>query len=258
MASPMRPGLSLATAAGSIERAFSIKDAPAVAIVVNSPGGSPVQSMLIHNRIRALAKENSKPVTVYVEDVAASGGYMLACAGDDIVADPSSIVGSIGVISAGFGFDQAIEKLGIERRVYTAGTRKMQLDPFQPQKPEEVKRLRALQRDVHQTFVDLVKSRRGNALTAEDKDLFTGEFWIGTRALGLGLIDRLGDVRTDMRLRYGDKVVLKLIAPRKSLFGSRPSIGAAARDGSSAPGLVSADDWIGALETRALWSRYGI
>lgn len=253
MVTPLRPGLSLAAVAGLLERAFSFKDAPAVAVVINSPGGSPVQSTLIYKRIRALAEEKKKPVTVYVEDVAASGGYMLACAGDDIVADPSSIVGSIGVIFVGFGFDRAIEKLGIDRRVYTAGTRKMTLDPFQPEKPEEVKRIRALQREMHQSFIDLVKERRGDVLTEEDKALFTGEFWTGTKALTLGLVDRLGDLRSDMRARFGDKVTFKVIAPRRSLFGMRQ---AGAWRG-EAPSLVSADDWIGALETRELWQRYG-
>ena len=222
---PLRPGLTMASVAGQLHKAFSMTEAPAVAIVVNSPGGSPVQSRLIYKRIRQLSEEKKKPVTVYIEDVAASGGYMLACAGDDIVADPSSVVGSIGVISAGFGFDRAIDKLGIDRRVYTAGTRKMALDPFQPEKPEEIKRLRALQRDVHQIFIDLVKERRGELLTAEDKDLFTGEFWIGTKALSLGLVDRLGDLRSDMQARHGGKVALKVIQAKRSLFGQRAQAG---------------------------------
>ena len=254
MVSPLRPGLSLAAVAGPLERAFSVKAAPAVAIIVNSPGGSPVQSALIYKRIRALAEEKQKPVTVYVEDVAASGGYMLACAGDDIVADPSSIVGSVGVISAGFGFDRAIDKLGIDRRVYTAGTRKMSLDPFQPEKTEDVRRLRALQREVHQSFIDLVKERRGDVLTGEDKDLFNGEFWAGQTALTLGLIDRIGDLRSDMRARFGDKTVFKLFAQRRTLFGQRTAGGVTGE----MPSLVSADDWIGALEVRALWQRYGL
>ncbi|MEM6666146.1 MAG: S49 family peptidase [Pseudomonadota bacterium] len=259
----VRSGLSLQSAAGPLQKAFSIKPAPAVAVVINSPGGSPVQSMLIHKRIRQLADEKDKSVIVFVEDVAASGGYMIACAGDRIVADPSSVVGSIGVISASFGFEKAIEKLGIERRVHTAGTRKMMLDPFSPEKPDDVRRLRALQRSIHETFIDLVKSRRDSALTGEDKTLFTGEFWEGRSALGLGLIDELGDLRSYMRNRYGKDVKLKPVTGRRRLGGLRIPRMALSGDAGmsperSLPGLLAADDWIGAIEERALWGRYGL
>ncbi len=190
MATPLRPGLSLATLAAAIERAFDFDTAPAVALIINSPGGSPVQSRLIVGRIRALAEERNKKVYVFIEDVAASGGYLLALAGDEINADASSIVGSIGVITAGFGLDKAIARLGIDRRVYTAGEFKMSLDPFQPEKPDEVARLKALQRDIHADFIALVKARRGDRLKGGD-ELFTGEIWSGNGALATGLVDGL-------------------------------------------------------------------
>jgi len=254
MVTPLRPGLSISGLAGPLERAFKIKKAAAVAIVINSPGGSPVQSHLIFKRIRALAEEHGKPVFVFIEDIGASGGYMIALAGDEIVVDPSSIVGSIGVVAATFGFDKAIEKLGIERRVYTAGDRKVTLDPFQPEKPEDVKRIKALQKDVHATFTDLVKQRRGAALKGSDRLLFSGEFWAGRKAVELGLADRLGDLKSVLKERYGDKVRLVPIPTRRGgLLGRlRPF---AATDGAIAP---FADDFVSAIETRALWSRYGL
>lgn len=218
--SALRPTLSLATAAPVLQKAFDYKKAPAVAIVVNSPGGSPVQSRLIHQRIRDLAEEKGKRVLVFVEDVAASGGYMIACAGDEIIADPSSIVGSIGVVSGSFGFVEAIAKLGIERRVHTAGTSKATLDPFQPEKAEDVEHLKALQREVHQTFIDLVKNSRGNRLV-EDDDLFSGLFWSGLRGRDLGLVDQIGDLRGTLRARFGDKVKPVLIQASRSLFGRK-------------------------------------
>ena len=178
-----------------------MRGAKAVAIQINSPGGSAVQSMLIYKRIRALAEEKGLKVYVFAEDVAASGGYLLALAGDEIYADPSSIIGSIGVITAGFGLDKLIEKIGVERRVYTAGDSKDKLDPFLPEKPEDVLRIKSLQRDVHATFIDLVKERRGAKIASASEDLFTGEFWSGKRALELGLIDGLGDLRSKMRDR---------------------------------------------------------
>ncbi|MGN6146321.1 MAG: S49 family peptidase, partial [Mesorhizobium sp.] len=182
--SQFRPGLSLATTAGLIEKALAF-EAPAVAIAINSPGGSPVQSRLIYKRIRDLATEKNKRVLVFVEDVAASGGYMIALAGDEIIADPSSIVGSIGVVSASFGFPELLKKIGVERRVHTAGQNKSVLDPFRPEKKEDVERLKALQLEVHETFIDMVKERRGPKLK-DDPDLFTGLFWTGKRGLDLG------------------------------------------------------------------------
>jgi signal peptide peptidase SppA len=248
--------LSLAGLAEPIERAFSAAKLPAVAIIVNSPGGSPVQSNLIFRRIRALATEKKKRVHVFCEDVAASGGYYIALAGDEIYADPSSIVGSIGVISAGFGFDRAIDKLGIDRRVYTAGLSKSTLDPFKPENPDDVDRIKALQRDIHDVFIGAVKERRGGLLKGSDAELFSGAFWSGPRALDHGLIDGIGDIRSRMRDLYGDKVKLRVIAQGGTGLLSRlrrlPSFRAVETS------LVDPADVISAIESRMLWSRYGL
>ena len=256
---PLRPGLTLSTSASAIEKAFSVRGAKAVAIQINSPGGSAVQSMLIFKRVRALAAEKNLKVYVFAEDVAASGGYLLALAGDEIYADPSSIVGSIGVITATFGLNEMIAKIGVQRRVYTAGENKDTLDPFLPEKPEDVARIKALQRDVHQTFIDLVKSRRGDRLDrADGVDLFTGEFWSGKRALELGLIDGISDLRSKMREIYGDEVRLKLVMPSTSWFRGRRSVfaeGGGFEFGFSPGGFAA--DLISAIEARALWSRFG-
>ncbi|MCV3242765.1 S49 family peptidase [Mesorhizobium sp. ZC-5] len=254
----LRPNLSLASTAGVIEKAFAFPDAPAVAISINSPGGSPVQSRLIYKRIRDLAAERKKKVLVFVEDVAASGGYMIAIAGDEIIADPSSIVGSIGVVSASFGFPELMKKIGVERRVHTAGQNKAVLDPFKPEKKEDVERLKALQLEVHDTFIDLVKQRRGSKL-ADDPELFTGLFWTGKRGLALGLVDALGDMRSVLKDRYGAKTRLKLISPPRGLFGRGMGF-FGARDGFSAPDIAqaAAGGIIDAAEERALWSRFGL
>ncbi len=260
--SPFRQGLNLSTMAGTIERAFATKKAKAIAIQINSPGGSAVQSMLIYRRIRDLADEKGLPVYVFAEDVAASGGYLIALAGDEIYVDASSIVGSIGVVAATFGFDKAIKRLGISRRVYTAGENKVSLDPFQPEKAEDVARLKDLQKDVHETFMDLVKERRGRRLKETKEDLFTGEFWSGKKALELGLVDGISDLRSKMREMLGKNVRLRLIAPKRGLFGRRLR-GVLAHENSSTSegGFVPpslADDLISAIEARALWSRYGL
>src|SRR5579863_9122031 len=184
---PLRPGLSLAGIARTLDRAFGIRRAAAVALAINSPGGSPVQSHLIFKRIRELAAEHKRPVLAFVEDAGASGGYMIACAGDEIIADPHSIVGSIGVVGGSFGFDKLIAKVGIERRLYTSGEHKAMLDPFLPENAGDVERLKKLQRDIHDDFIALVKSRRGGKLTGPESDLFSGEYWTGRRALELGL-----------------------------------------------------------------------
>jgi signal peptide peptidase SppA len=259
MATPLRPGLSLATAAEPIERAFADKRAPAVAIIVNSPGGSPVQSRLIADRIRKLAEEEAKPVYVFAEDVMASGGYLMALCGDEIYADESSIVGSIGVITSSFGFDKAIERLGIERRVYAAGTQKMALDPFQPERADDVKRLKSLQREVHAAFIGFVKERRGARLKGSDEELFQGAFWSGRRAVELGLVDGLSDVRTKMRSLYGDKVKLKLVSGERGWLRRRLGLAQGGADrpiGWSGPSLT--DDALSALEARAMWARLGL
>jgi len=251
---PLRPALSLASVAPLLQRAFAQSEAPAVAISINSPGGSPVQSRLIFQRIRDLAAEKKKHVIVACEDVAASGGYMIACAGDEIIADPSSVVGSIGVVSGGFGFVDLISKLGIERRVHTAGQNKATLDPFRPERPEDVEHLKELQLDVHRTFIDLVKERRGAKL-GDDPNLFTGLFWSGVRGKELGLVDRLGDLRSVVRERFGDKAKLGLVQQKRGFLAFR----------GAAPGTVGAFDparlgagLLEAAEERALWSRYGL
>lgn len=250
-----RRGLSLAGQAGVIERAFKLRNLQAVALAVNSPGGSPVQSALIAGRIRQLADEKQIPVIAFAEDVAASGGYWLACAADEIYADASSIIGSIGVVSGGFGLQGLIEKLGVERRLHTSGDKKAMLDPFQPEKPAEVKHLKDLQGDIHMAFKDMVRTRRGDRLKGADKDLFSGAFWTGTKAVDLGLIDGLGDIRSVLRARYGDKVKLRLVAERKGLFG-RLRFGGTFHGGAAGP------DWAGqavaAVEERLIWNRFGL
>jgi serine protease SohB len=253
---PLRPGLLLSTIARSLERAFEVPRARAVALIVNSPGGSPAQSHLIFRRIRQLAEEKKIPVLAFVEDVSASGGYMLACAGDEIICNEFSIVGSIGVVGASFGFHELMEKVGIERRLYTSGDRKAMLDPFLPEKADDVKRIKAIQQDIHENFIALVKERRGSRLNGSDKTLFSGEFWAAQKAIELGLADRIGDLRSTLRERYGEKVHTPLISAGRTLFG-RQMPGVSFADAIvRQPGL--ADDLISALETRALWSRYGL
>jgi signal peptide peptidase SppA len=251
--------MSLAGVAKTLERAFATKHAKAVALVINSPGGSPVQSRQIYLRIRQLAAEKKLPVLVFVEDVAASGGYMIACAGDEIFCDPSSILGSIGVVGGSFGFQELIKKIGVERRLYTAGEHKAMLDPFLPENPDDVGRVKALQREIHAIFIALVKQSRGGRLKGADDVLFTGEYWAGETSVSLGLADAIGDLRSTLRTRYGDKVLTPVVAPAtgmlSSLFG-RKSAGAgtlAQLDGMA--GLP--DELISALETRAIWARFG-
>src|SRR5688572_12777423 len=256
---PLRPGMSLAGVARVLERAFAMKHAKAVALVINSPGGSPVQSRQIYLRIRQLAAEKKLPVRVFVEDVAASGGYMIACAGDEIFCDPSSILGSIGVVGGSFGFQNLIKKIGVERRLYTAGEHKAMLDPFLPEDPDDVARLKALQREIHAIFIALVKGSRGARLKGSEDVLFTGEYWAGEKSVSLGLADKIGDIRSTLRERFGEKVLTPVIAPASGmlagLLGRRsPGAGAlAALDGIG--GLP--DDLISALETRAIWAKFG-
>ena len=253
IAADLRPGrLNIAGVAPLLQKAFSYKSAPAVVIVVNSPGGSPVQSRLISKRIRDLADEHGKPVLVFVEDAAASGGYFIAVAGDEIIADPSSIVGSIGVIFAGFGFDQALDKLGVERRVYTAGRNKSTLDPFLPAREADIERIKQHELDIHQVFIGHVKARRGNKLKADDDTLFTGEWWTGVRGVELGLVDALGDLHQVLRQRFGENVRVRPIAEKRPLF-ALPRLGLSALAGSSL-----AADVLATLEDRALWTRLGL
>src|SRR5499427_4261844 len=260
---PLKPGLTLSGIARALDKAFALKP-KAVALAINSPGGSAVQSHLIYRRIRQLSEEKSVPVIAFVEDVAASGGYMLACAADEIVCDPSSIVGSIGVVGASFGAHEAIRKLGIERRVYTAGEKKVMLDPFLPERPEDVEHLKSIQREIHETFIGLVKASRGARLTGPENTVFSGEYWGAKGALGYGLIDRLGDLRTVLRERFGAEVLTPLVSVERGLFGRRvPGVGAAElahwqglAQGSAGLGL--AEDIVSAIEARAMWARYGL
>jgi signal peptide peptidase SppA len=256
---PLRPGMSLAGVARTLERAFAMKNARAVALVINSPGGSPVQSRQIYLRIRQLAAEKKLPVLVFVEDVAASGGYMIACAGDEIFCDPSSILGSIGVVGGAFGFQDLIKKIGVERRLYTAGAHKAMLDPFLPENPDDVARVKALQREIHAIFITLVKQSRGSRLKGADDVLFTGEYWAGETSVSLGLADAIGDLRSTLRARYGDKVLTPVIAPATGMLSSllgRKSAGAGAL--ASLDGFAGLpDELISALETRAIWAKFG-
>lgn len=251
--SPLRQNLSLEGIAVQLEKAFANKHSPAVALSINSPGGSPVQSRLIYKRIRDLAEEKNKKVHVFVEDVAASGGYMIAIAGDEIIADPSSILGSIGVVSASFGFTELIKKIGVERRVHTAGKNKATMDPFQPEKASDVEHIKALQLEIHQTFIDMVKERRSNKLQDND-DLFTGQFWTGITALQLGLIDGLDDMRSHLRKLYGEKTKLNLIQPSRGLLGRKNTGGISHAQMLGAAG----ESLMNVLEEKALWSRYGL
>jgi serine protease SohB len=243
-----RKGLSIESTAAQIERAFEGPRLKAVAVIVNSPGGSPAQSALIHDRIRALAEEKKVPVIAFVEDVAASGGYWIACAGEEIHVQASSIVGSIGVVSPGFGFVEAIARLGIERRLHASGENKAILDPFLPEKPEDVARLEGLQKEIHDLFIAHVKTRRGQRLNDIDGDLFSGAFWTGEAARQRGLVDGIGDVRQVMRARFGRKVRLNPIRGERGLLARF--------------GLDTRAPWAAALgeavEARSLWGRFGL
>lgn len=255
---PLRQGLSISGLAGPLEKAFALSRVPSVALLINSPGGSPVQSSLILRRIRQLAEEKKKRVYVFCEDVAASGGYYLAVAGDEIYADASSIIGSIGVISSSFGLDKAIEKLGIERRVYTSGENKGSLDPFLPEKADDVARLQALQRDVHDVFIGVVKERRAGKLKGPDGELFSGAFWSAPKALEFGLIDGITDVRARMRELHGPDVRLKVVPLERGGLLSRLRKMPSSQTDGVPEGLVSAADVLSNLEARSLWSRYGL
>jgi signal peptide peptidase SppA len=249
-----RTAMSLASHAAALERAFAISRLSGVALAINSPGGSPVQSALLFRRIRQLAEEKGVPVFAFAEDVAASGGYWLALAGDEIYAEEASLLGSIGVVSAGFGVARLIDRLGIERRLHTAGERKSLLDPFLPEDPADVARLSELQQDIHETFKAHVRRRRLGKIDAEDETLFSGEVLTGRMALARGLIDGIGDLRSVMRARFGDNVRLVPVATerRRRWWMPRPRR------------FVERDLWtpvadvIGWLEARALWARFGL
>jgi signal peptide peptidase SppA len=250
MGTPLRPALTLKSLDATLERAFKRKGLAAVAISINSPGGSAVQSALIHARIRELADQYKLSVLVFCEDVAASGGYWLACAGDEIYADESSVVGSIGVIYAGFGFVDALRKLGVERRVHTAGENKSILDPFKPERLEDVEHLKSLQGEIHAAFKDLVKSRRGAKLKLDDPEIFSGAFWAGRQALARGLVDGLGHMHRVLKDRFGEKLVIRTVAPAQGWGLKKLGFGTEVSD--------IAGNTLDALETRAMWSRFGL
>ena len=232
-----------------IKKAFSFKKAKSIAISINSPGGSPVQSHLIHDYIRQLAKKNKKKVIVFAEDVAASGGYLIACAGDEIYANSSSIVGSIGVISASFGFQDAIKKIGVERRVYTAGKNKSTLDPFKEEKEEDIERIKKLQLELHSDFIEVVKKSRGAKLKDPEKNnTFTGEFWSGSASIKLGLIDGIGNAEQILREKFGEDIVIKKLEKQKSFIAKKLS--------SSIDNQI--DNIASVIEERALWQKFGL
>jgi signal peptide peptidase SppA len=252
MARLRRGAISLGSHAAAIDRAFRLPGLVAVAIVVNSPGGSAAQSALICRRIRQLAAEKHIPVIAFAEDVAASGGYWLALAGDEIFGEETSIFGSIGVISASFGFPQLIERVGIERRLHTAGSNKSLLDPFLPESPADATRLGELQRDIHNAFKEQVRRRRAGKIAAGDETLFDGDVFTGRMALDRGLIDGIGELREVMRARYGDNVVLRPIAvERRHML--RRLLPFAAKEPFAAIGEL-----VDGLEARLLWSRFGL
>ena len=244
-----KQGIDLAGQQEIIKKAFSFKKAEIIAISINSPGGSPVQSHLIHDYIRQLAKKNKKKVVIFAEDVAASGGYLIACAGDEIYANSSSIIGSIGVISASFGFQDAIKKIGIQRRVYTAGKNKSTLDPFKEEKQEDIERIKKLQLELHSDFINLVKkSRRDKLVDPEKNNIFTGEFWSGSASLKLGLIDGIGNAEQILREKFGENISIKKLEKPKSFLAKKLS--------SSLDSQV--DNIANIIEERALWQKFGL
>jgi signal peptide peptidase SppA len=253
MSQARRAGVSLASHAAAIERAFRVSNLVAVAVVVNSPGGSAVQSALLFRRIRELADEKRIPVISFAEDVAASGGYWLALAGDEIFSEETSILGSIGVISASFGFSQLIERLGVERRLHTAGERKSLLDPFLPENPSDVERLTVLQHDIHRAFKEHVQRRRAGKIDTEDEALFNGDVLTGRMALNRGLVDGIGELRGVMRARYGDKVKLRPFPPERRRWPLWRRLPFTAEAPIAAISDVA--DWI---EARLLWAKFGL
>ena len=253
----LRRGLSIGSIEKRLDSAFSVRRLVAVAVSINSPGGAPVQSDLIAKRLRDLATEKDIPVFAFIEDVAASGGYWLACAGDEIYACNSSIVGSIGVVSGGFGFTDLIGKLGIERRLYTSGEKKAMNDPFGPEKPSEVKYLKALQKDIHNDFISMVKINRGERLNGAHNKLFTGAYWTGRQALELGLIDGIGDIRNVMREKFGENIRFKFFDENRSWLQRRLSTQSRLISGNGND-LGFARDLVVAIEERFLWNRFGL
>jgi len=246
-AGKFKQGIDFSGQEDIILKAFSVKKAPCVAITINSPGGSPVQSHLIYNFIRQQAEKNKKKVIVFAEDVAASGGYLIACAGDEIYANSSSIIGSIGVIYSSFGFTELIKKIGVERRVHTAGKNKSTLDPFLDEKKEDIERLKNIQLDLHKDFIDVVEKSRGSKLKKLEIELFSGEFWSGKKAKELGLIDEVGDANKVLREKFGEDIVIKKFEKSKSWLSKKLS--------SSNDNL---DQLANILDEKSVWQRYGL
>ena len=245
-AGKFKQGMELANQRDILKKAFSVKKISCVAISINSPGGSPVQSHLIYSYIRQLAEKHKVKVIIFAEDVAASGGYFIACAGDEIYANSSSIIGSIGVIYSSFGFTELIKKVGVERRVHTAGKNKSTLDPFMEEKPEDIERLKKIQLDLHKDFINVVEESRGVKLNKNDVELFSGEFWSGSKAKELGLVDGIGDANEVLRNKYGDDVVIKKFEKSKSWLSKKLS--------SSTDQI---DQFANIVEERSIWQRYG-
>jgi signal peptide peptidase SppA len=241
-----KQGLDFSGQEEIIEKAFSLKKAKAVAITINSPGGSPVQSHLIYSFIREQAKKNKMKVFVFAEDVAASGGYLIACAGDEIYANSSSIIGSIGVIYSSFGFTELIKKIGVERRVHTAGKNKSSLDPFQDEKKEDIERLKNIQLDLHKDFIDVVEESRGSKLKKDQLELFSGEFWSGSKAKELGLVDGIGNANQILKEKFGEDVVIKKFEKSKGWLSKKLS-----------SSTNQMDQFANILEERSIWQRYG-
>jgi len=247
-----RSGLTIHTLNKLIDKLFSDKKSPVVALIINSPGGSPTQSSLIAEKIIEKSKEKNKKVIAFVEDVAASGGYWLACSANEIFIDQNSIIGSIGVISPGFGFVNLIKKIGVERRVYTSGKSKSFLDPFKPEKKEDIERLKKIQEQIHENFITFVKNRRGNKLKKnKEKEIFSGLFWVGNKALDFGLVDGIGSIDTILKTKFGKNVNIKLIDQKKSFIQRKLS-------SSFNHSLINTDELIDKLEEKALFSRYGL
>ena len=254
----LRGGLNLELIAPAVDKAFNLPGLKAVALLINSPGGSPTQSALIQDRIRALAAEKNIPVMAFVEDVAASGGYWLACTADEIFVNENSILGSIGVISSGFGFSEAIKKLGIERRIHTSGNKKSLLDPFIPEEIEDVERLKQLQSEIHNNFKNLVRQRRGQRLRLDDSELFNGDFWLGENAIKIGLADGIGEIRAILRERYGKKVIIRQIGRRPGWIRRRVGFTEISEYSSMKSGENIVENILVAIESRAWWSKFGM
>ena len=259
-ASSIRTGLSLSSLDKGIEGAFSHSGLKAVVLIVNSPGGSPVQSLLISNRIRSLADEKKIPVLAFAEDVAASGGYWLLSSADQIYASPSSIIGSIGVVSGGFGFTELIKKLGIERRLYTSGEKKAMLDPFSPEKASDLRHLKKVQDDIHDEFVNIVKLRRNGLLKGPDREIFSGAFWTGKKALELGLIDGLGDFYSVINEKFGKNIRIKKMKENSSFFKRKFGLYGKSLffDLNHENSSVLCENVISAIENRLKWNRFGL